>query len=328
MLAAVACLAFGCREEAGGAPAARIAPLRPRVESSEPIGPLSVPAPERPELVALGGELFDTPLLSEDGQVSCKSCHDPSHGFADGEPRSHPAGRPLMATNTPTVLNVSQLDVFNWNGRFSNLEDHLDSLITNARVQHTTWDAIAARLRAAAPWPARFESVFEAGSITGVQVRGALLAYERSLTSPGAPFDRWLEGDEGALSEPAREGYALFKSRGCISCHQGSLVGGNVFEPLGVMKSYYADPSQLHEGDLGRFDVTGREEDRYVFRVPSLRNVALTAPYLHDGSLPQLEGAVRVMATYQLGRSLNATQISKVVAFLESLTGVSPEEAP
>jgi cytochrome c peroxidase len=328
MLAAVACLAFGCRDEAHGAPMAQMEPLRPPTGSSEPIGPLPLPAPERPELVALGAELFDEPLLSEDGQVSCKSCHDPGHGFADELSHSHPAGRLPMPTNTPTLLNVAQLTTFNWNGRFSNLEDHLDALIQNPRVQRTTWDAIAVRLSSAPPWPAKFARVFTEGRIEGLNVRAALLAYERSLATPGAPFDRWLDGEAGALSPQALEGYALFKSRGCISCHQGSLVGGNVFEPLGIMRTYFSDPSQVHEGDLGRLEVTGRQEDRYVFRVPSLRNVALTAPYLHDGSVPQLEMAVSVMATYQLGRSLDSEQITQIVAFLDSLTGLSPKGTP
>jgi cytochrome c peroxidase len=328
MLAAVACLAFGCREEAHGAPVAQIEPIGALAAASEPIGPLPLLAPERPELVALGAELFAEPLLSEDGQVSCKSCHDPGHGFADELSHSHPAGRPPMPTNTPTLLNVSGLATFNWNGRFSNLEDHLDALIQNPRVQRTTWDAIAVRLSGASPWPEKFARVFAEGPIAGLNVRAALLAYERSLATPGAPFDRWLNGEAGALSPQALEGYELFKSRGCISCHQGALVGGNVFEPLGVMRPFFSDPSQVHEGDLGRFEVTGRQEDRYVFRVPSLRNVALTAPYLHDGSLPRLEMAVSVMATYQLGRSLDGTQITKIVAFLDSLTGPSPKGTP
>jgi cytochrome c peroxidase len=229
-----------------------------------------------------------------------------------------------MSKNTPTLLNVAHLEVFNWDGRFSSLDDHLDALIQNPMVQATTWEALASRLRASERWTEAFERAFSDG-VSGANARTALLAYERSLVSPGAPFDRWLLGDEQALAPAAREGYALFKSRGCISCHQGALVGGNLFARLGIMKAYYDDPTAVNEGDLGRFLASGRDEDRFVFRVPSLRNVATTAPYLHDGSLPTLDMAVSVMASYQLGRSLDAGQVERIVAFLESLTGAAGE---
>jgi cytochrome c peroxidase len=229
-----------------------------------------------------------------------------------------------MSKNTPTLLNVAHLDAFNWDGRFPSLEDHLDSLIQNPMIQATTWESLADRLRASEHWTAAFQAAFTDG-VSGANARAALLAYERSLVSPGAPFDRWLLGDDQALAPAAREGYALFKSRGCVSCHQGALVGGNVFARLGITKAYYDDPAAVNEGDLGRFLVSGREEDRFVFRVPSLRNVAKTAPYLHDGSLPTLEMTVSVMASYQLGRSLDAGQVERIVAFLESLTGAAGE---
>jgi cytochrome c peroxidase len=228
-----------------------------------------------------------------------------------------------MAKNTPTLLNVAHLQVFNWDGRFGSLEDHIDALIQNPMVHGSTWDALAERLRQGEGWSEKFAHAFSDG-ITAANAKAALLAFERSLGSPGAAFDRWLLGDEGAISSRAAEGYALFKSRGCVSCHQGALVGGNLFQRLGIIKPYYDDAAQ-DEGDLGRFDVTGRPEDKHVFRVPSLRNVGLTAPYLHDGSLPTLPLVVSVMATYQLGRSLDRDQVGKIVAFLETLSGQQPE---
>jgi cytochrome c peroxidase len=286
---------------------------------------------QSPAWVALGRELFASTVVSDDGQVSCRSCHEPDHGFADRRALSRPAGRLPMTKNTPTLLNVVYLDVFNWDGRFSSLEDHLDALIQNPLVQGTTWKAVTARLAASPEWTASFERAFGDG-VTAANAKAALLAYERSLVAPGAPFDRWLLGDEQALAGDAREGYDLFKSRGCISCHQGVLVGGNLFQRLGVITAYYDGPAAQSDDNLGRFAVTGREEDRNVFRVPSLRNVAETAPYLHDGSLPTLETAIGVMATYQLGRALDQAEIEKIAAFLESLAGSSPEartpEAP
>jgi cytochrome c peroxidase len=229
-----------------------------------------------------------------------------------------------MAKNTPTLLNVAQLQVFNWDGRFASLEEHIDALIQNPMVHGSTWDALATRLRRDEGWSAQFARAFSDG-VTGPNARAALLAFERSLASPGAPFDRWLLGEKDAISSRAAEGYALFKSRGCVSCHQGALVGGNLFQRLGIIKPYYDAAVTPDEGDLGRFDVTGRPEDKHVFRVPSLRNVGLTAPYLHDGSLPTLPLAVSVMATYQLGRSLDRDQIDEIVAFLDTLSGQQPE---
>jgi len=289
------------------------------LRSSEPIRPVAAPPAERPELVALGAELFKSPLLSGDGQVSCNGCHLPEHGLADTSPLSHPAGRDPMYNNTPTLWNVAELASFNWNGKFSTLEEHLDGLIQNPRIQDTTWPAISSRLVASAPMAVRFEKVFPDG-VTASNARAALLAYERSLATPGAPFDRWLLGEADAISTTAVEGYGLFKSHGCISCHQGVLVGGNLFQRLGVARTYFNDPNAVRPGDLGRYDVTGQEDDRHVFRVPSLRNVALTAPYLHDGSVPTLDQAVSIMATYQLGRTIDREQNGKVVAFLETLT--------
>jgi cytochrome c peroxidase len=301
-------------------------PSRSEPVRAEPIAVLPAAPSQNPGWVALGAKLFESTLVSGDGQVSCKSCHLPEHGFADERALSRPAGRLPMSKNTPMLLNVAHLEVFNWDGRFSSLDDHLDALIQNPMVQATTWEAVAGRLAADPQWIAAFERAFAQGIEPG-NIKAALLAYERSLVSSGAPFDRWLLGDAQALSSEAREGYALFKSRGCVSCHQGALVGGNLFARLGIMKPYYRDPEAVQGSDLGRFLVSAREEDRFVFRVPSLRNVASTAPYLHDGSLPTLDMAVSVMASYQLGRALDPGEIERIVAFLESLTG-SPAEAP
>jgi cytochrome c peroxidase len=330
VLAAACALAAGCRgpepEPIGPIAAEALAPAEP-----EPIAPVPEPAPQDPAVIALGAALFESPLLSGDGQVACATCHLREHGYADDISRSRPRSRPAMATNTPSLLNVAALDVFNWNGRFTSLDDHLDALIVNPGVQATSWPEIASRLHASPELSARFDRVFADG-VTMANARAAVLAFERSLASPDAPFDRWLSGDTGALSQAALRGYAVFKSYGCVSCHQGALVGGNLFARLGVMRPYPGsepDASGAGDtGDRGRLDVTGLEQDRFVFRVPSLRNVASTPPYLHDGSLPSLEMVVGVMATYQLGRALDVAQIDDVVAFLASLTGASGAGAP
>jgi len=159
-------------------------------------------------------------------------------------------------------------------------------------------------------------------------VRQTILEYERSLVTPNAPFDRYLRGNSQAVSTEVKQGFAMFKSYGCSSCHQGVAIGGNVFERFGVLRDFFADRGHFDNADLGRFNVTQQDQDRFVFRVPSLRNVALTAPYFHDGSAATLEDAVKTMASYQLGRDLEDADRTALVAFLRSLTGEYRGRAP
>jgi cytochrome c peroxidase len=143
--------------------------------------------------------------------------------------------------------------------------------------------------------------------------------FERSLNTPNSRFDRYLRGDATALTTAEVDGYKEFKSLGCVSCHQGTNVGGNLYQRLGVMEQ--PDPTNTLVDDLGRFGVSGDEQDKHVFKVPSLRNVAVTAPYFHNGSVPTLQGAVAIMARYQLGRQLTSSEVELLVAFLKTLTG-------
>jgi cytochrome c peroxidase len=168
-----------------------------------------------------------------------------------------------------------------------------------------------------------FEAIYADG-LNATNLRDALTEYLRSLTTPNAPFDRFLRGDESALEPEARHCWELFRSYGCVTCHQGVNVGGNLFQRFGVMEEYLEARPVQTRADLGRFAVTEREGDRHVFRVPGLRNVALTAPYFHDGSARTLEDAIQVMARYQLGRQLTADQVCSIAAFLRSLTGEQP----
>ena len=222
--------------------------------------------------------------------------------------------------NSTTLYNIGLLYKLTWAARFDNLDDHLDWLVSSPKIMGSTWASVAGRLSADAKWVERFRAVFADG-VTLANTRAALLEYERSLVTPDSPFDRYLRGDGSAISAETRRGYALFKSYGCVTCHQGVLVGGNMLERFGVMRDYFADRAEVTEADLGRFNVTRRDEDRHVFRVPSLRNVALTAPYFHDGSAADLPTAVTVMGEYQLGLELDAEDVRLLVLFLESLTG-------
>jgi cytochrome c peroxidase len=287
---------------------------------ARPLEPLPITVDfDRPR-AELGELLFRDPSLSGDGKVACSDCHHESHGLADDQPHTAVAGRPETALNPPTMYNVRFLYKLSWSGKYDSLESHLDALMTNPKVMASSWQRATERLSELASYAAKFKAVFADG-LTPPNVRQALLEYERSLVTPNSPFDRYLRGDAQAISSDAKQGFALFKSYGCASCHQGMAIGGNVFERFGVLRDYFADRGHFETADLGRFNVTSDERDRFVFRVPSLRNVALTAPYFHNGSAATLDAAVGAMAHYQLGRELDAKDTSSLVAFLRSLTG-------
>lgn len=318
-----AALATGCGETHGGdqPPLPEIPVLR-YATVEDPIEPLPVSVEiQHPDRVELGRKLFFDPILSNDGTLACNSCHDIPNGGSDNLPFSkHREQAP--GVNTPTVLNVGQLYWLHWAGAYARLEDQIDTPLTSPKVLASTWDDALARLRAERKYSRGFAAAYPDG-LTEANVRDAIASFERTLVTPNSPFDRHLRGEQGALMPQALEGYQLFKDLGCISCHQGMGIGGNMFQRFGVMKDYFAGTTGP-AAELSRFAVTGLEKDRYVFRVASLRNVALTAPYFHDGSAPTLEEAVSVMAEYQLGRELSPDQVEAIVAFLRSLTGEIP----
>jgi cytochrome c peroxidase len=170
----------------------------------------------------------------------------------------------------------------------------------------------------------KFSQIYADG-VTKNNVSDAIAEFERALITPNARFDQFLRGKKHALNDKEFKGYQKFKSYGCVSCHQGINVGGNMYQTMGVMGDYFKDrKTPAREADLGRFLITGKEEDKHVFKVPSLRNVASTAPYFHDGSIPTLEAAVDTMAKYQLGRQMSKEDIESIVAFLKTLSGERP----
>lgn len=278
--------------------------------------------------VALGRQLFSDTRLSKDGSIACVSCHRFEQGGADGLPRSFGVGGAEGVINTPSVFNSDLNFVQFWDGRAGSLEEQVAGPLHNPLEMASSWAEVLPRLQADAALRDAFAAAYPAG-ITAETVAHAMASFERSLRTPGAPFDRYLAGDASALSALAQEGYEKFRDFGCISCHQGVLLGGNMFQKFGVMGDYFAS-RKLQPADLGRYNVTGREEDKHVFKVPSLRNVALTAPYFHDGSAAVLTEAIGVMGRFQLGRELASEDVGAIAAFLESLTGRLPEsvEAP
>ncbi len=293
--------------------------------SREPLQPLPAVPLLDARLVALGRRLFFDARMSSNDTVSCASCHDLENGGDDGRRHSIGAdGRP-GSVNSPTVLNAALNFALAWDGRARTLEEQIDGPVTHPEM-NTTWPAVVSKIGREPKYAATFHELFADG-VTAENVRTAIAAFERTLLTNGSPFDRWLEGDAKALSEGQRAGYELFKSVGCIACHQGRNVGGNMFQRFGILGDYFRDRGNVTQADYGRFNVTGNEVDRFVFRVPSLRNVERTAPYFHDGSAETLTDAVEVMAKYQLGRQLSPAQVTSIVAFLGSLTGPLPEGA-
>jgi len=290
---------------------------------SEPIQPLVMPTDLDPDLVVLGGELFHDVRLSVDNTLSCASCHSIADGGDDGRKTSIGVGGAVGPINAPTVLNSGFNIAQFWNGRAETLEEQANGPVTHPGEMGSDWADVLVKLSEDDTYPARFARAFDDG-LTDLNVRRAIAEYERSLVTVDSPFDRWLGGEEGALSEEALAGYELFKQYGCIACHQGRNVGGNMYQSFGVMGDYFADRGDITEVDAGRFAVTGNEIDRFRFRVPSLRTAAVTAPYFHDGTASTLPDAIRVMGRYQLGRRLSDSDVSLLEAFLHSLMGDIP----
>jgi cytochrome c peroxidase len=288
-------------------------------ELDEPIRPLPNDLKFDTAKVELGRKLFIDARLSQDNAVSCASCHDFSRGGADPRPRSVGVRGEIGGANAPSVFNTGLNFRQTWNGSGVSLEDFLERLIKNPKVFDSNWNDVVAKLRQDGDLSRQFESVYGAG-ITSKAAIDAIATYVRSLMTPSR-FDRYLRGDAGAVSTEELQGYARFKSYGCVACHQGVNVGGNMFQKFGVMGDYFAQRGNITPADLGRYNVTKRESDRFVFKVPSLRNVELTAPYFHDGSAATLEAAVEVMFRYQLGRDAPPEDKALIVKFLKTLTG-------
>jgi cytochrome c peroxidase len=293
----------------------------------EPIKPLPPNPAQDAAKVDVGRRLFNATLFSADGTVSCASCHVLAAGGADrGKRVSTGVRRQAGEVNSPSVLTAAHNFRQFWDGRSPNLEDQVSHVLANPREFASDWPGALRRL-------AQDRSL--AGAVRAAygeepsqkNLSHALALYQRSLPEPSR-FDRFLRGEEKAITAEEKLGYEKFKSYGCVACHQGVNVGGNMFQRLGALGDYFADRgAPKTRADLGRFNVTGKESDRHVFKVPSLRNVALTAPYFHDGSAATLEEAVRVMFKYQLGRLAPAEDQRLIAQFLRALTAESLEKA-
>ncbi len=283
---------------------------------AEPIRPLPTAHGVDAQRAALGRTLFHDQRLSRDNARSCASCHQPGKGGADGQPLAAGPSGLRARFNTPTVYNSSFNVRQGWTGRHSGIDGLLEHVLA-APGGGSAWELVATRLAGDAALGARFQAVY-GSDVSAELLKDALDSYLRTLVTPSR-FDRYLRGDKAALSTEEKLGYAKFKSFGCVSCHQGINVGGNMYQKFGAMRPLA--PGAAIGADPGRFAHTGKEADRQLFRVPSLRNVAETAPYFHNGSVATLEEAVDAMVKYQLGRTATTADRALLVRFLQTLSG-------
>jgi cytochrome c peroxidase len=286
----------------------------------EPIRPIPAETRLDAKKVALGDKLFHDQRLSKNNTIACASCHVLSRGGADGLAVSVGINGSKGSINAPTVFNTAYNFRQFWDGRAHSLEEQASVPIHNPKEMGSNWAEVLAKLSQDGTMAAAFKTSYPDG-LQPKNIQDALATFQRSLTTPHSRFDKYLRGDQQALKPDELQGYQLFKKYGCVACHQGVNVGGNMFQTFGVMGDYFTKRGNVTEADLGRYNVTKNPADKHVFKVPSLRNVALTAPYFHDGSAKTLSEAVNVMFTYQLGRSAPQLDKELIVKFLRTLSG-------
>lgn len=288
-------------------------------QGAEPIQPI-VPAQQvNLGQAELGKKLYFDPRLSKSGFISCNSCHNLSMGGTDNIRTSIGDKWQQGPINAPTVLNSSLNLAQFWDGRAADLKAQAGGPIANPgemAFSHTLAIDVLASIPA---YVREFKQVFGKDKIDIDQVTLAIAEFEKTLVTPNSRFDQWLLGKQDALSSDEKAGYQLFKNSGCVACHNGPAVGGNSFQKMGVVQPYKAtSPAE------GRSAVTGKEIDRFSFKVPTLRNVEMTYPYFHDGAADTLTQAVDVMGRLQLGKTFTKDENAKIVAFLKTLTGDQP----
>lgn len=274
-----------------------------------------------PDKSALGFELFHDTRLSGDNTLSCASCHNLAGGGVDNEDTSIGVAGAIGPINAPTVFNAVYNSHQFWDGRAKDLQEQAAGPPLNpGEMASTSWEQIINKLSQDAPLKAQFLALYPEG-ITQHSITDAIAEFEKTLTTPNSPFDRYLKGDTEALTGQEKEGFSLFKAYKCSTCHSGEAMGGRGFEVLGLKGDYFADRGHLTDVDKGRFNVTQNDLDMHRFKVPTLRNIELTAPYFHDARAKTLEEAVQLMGTYQSGVDLSESEVQKITAYLKTLTG-------
>ena len=293
----------------------------PEDRANEPVRPVAVLDYDEAK-AELGFALYHDTRLSVDNTVSCASCHELQNAGVDNHQYSHGVNDQLGGVNAPTVYNAVYNFVQFWDGRANTLAAQAAGPPLNpVEMASESFDQIIAKLQKDKKFADAFKAVYPDG-LTEANITDAIEQFERSLVTPGSAFDKWLQGDDEALTAEQLEGYELFKKYDCATCHAGPILGGLTYELMGHRNDYFGDRGlELTHEDNGRFKETALERDRHRFKVPGLRNVEHTWPYYHDGTRETLEEAVRDMAIYQSDVTLTPEETDLIVAFLKSLTG-------
>jgi cytochrome c peroxidase len=302
-------------------PSSAIDPVRLKAFSPLPDAPVSTAAGAAAR-VELGRMLYYETRLSKNQEISCNTCHPLSKYGVDGMPTSEGHGGKHGSRNSPTVYNAALQFVQFWDGRAPNVEAQAQGPVLNpVEMAMPDGDAVAAVLKSMPEYVKAFQQAYpgDKSPVTFARAAEAIGSFERGLLTPSR-WDSFLKGDAAALTDTEKAGFNQFLASGCEGCHAGTLVGAGSFQKLGMAKSY---PDTT---DPGRFSVTRSETDRLVFKVPSLRNIANTGPYFHDGTVPTLERALSMMAEYQTGRRLDNAQTDAIVTWLRTLTGDIPAD--
>ena len=288
-------------------------------QSQEPITPIKPPKQINLGMSELGKKLFFDPRLSKSGFISCNSCHNLSMGGSDNLQTSIGDKWQQGPINSPTVLNSSLNLAQFWDGRAADLKEQAGGPIANPGEMAFSHTLAVDLLGSIPAYQREFKQVFGKDKVDIDQITLAIAEFEKTLVTPNSRFDQWLLGKQDALSPDELAGYKLFKDSGCVGCHNGEAVGGNSFQKMGLVAPYKGN-----EKSQGRSAVTGKDADRFNYKVPTLRNVELTYPYFHDGAANTLTEAVDVMGRIQLGKKFTPAENAKIVAFLKTLTGDQP----
>ena len=296
-----------------------VAVLSTQAYAQEPIQPILPVQNINLAQVELGKKLYFDPRLSKSGFISCNSCHNLSMGGTDNLKTSIGHNWNQGPINAPTVLNSSLNFVQFWDGRAADLKEQAGGPIANPGEMVFTHTLAVDVLQSIPGYVREFKQVFGTDTVTIDQVTQAIAEFEKTLVTPNSRFDQWLLGDKDAITPTELAGYNLFKNSGCVACHNGAAIGGASFQKMGVVEPY-----QTKAKVEGRAAVTGKDEDRFKFKVPTLRNVEMTYPYFHDGEAQTLTEAVDIMGRLQLGKKFSDKENAQIVAFLKTLTGDQP----
>ena len=283
--------------------------------------------PTTPAKVELGKMLYHDPRMSSTGTVACAACHNPMLGGEDNRPNSMGVNAQTGGRSAPTVWNAAFNAVQFWDGRAKSLEDQAAGPVTNPiEMGMKSWDDVVARIKSIKGYEKPFAEAFN-GQISKDTITKAIAAYERTLITPNSPYDKYVKGDKSALSEQQVRGMNKFAELGCGGCHNGSAFNGpGTFQKFPTFSNGVLNAQYHFNKDLGVAEVSKKAEDEHFFKVPTLRNIAYTAPYFHNGSVKTLDEAVKIMAKLQLNKDLAKQEIDDIVGFLKGLSGEFPKQ--